>query len=808
MRSQDFELGRGVNMVAIVGLSAINGLGNTKEEIFAKLFSDLEVGTKPSYLSYAFDTSSALPDVSEVAWDCEEILRRLPFGQKSLKKLSRSSLLALYSVKEALEDAGDELAFIARHRIGIFCGTSLGGANDLEGLVTDYERNGKARGIHRALSGKLMNIVDEVADRFKITGPRSLISTACSSSSLAIKAASLKLKSGEIDAAIVIGVDPVTKLTLAGFHALGAQSKEKCRPFSIGEPGLMLGEGAAVLVLKAGSSTKAKWGWLGGAGVSLDGYHPTAPEPSGKFAKQAMLNALSEAGVSIEEVDAIYAHGTGTELNDLAETRAIQSTFGERAPQLEVLSTKGFTGHTLGGAGAVNAVMACLSLHNGRVPPTAGFLEPRKSHNLNYNFRSNKRCELKQILTNSFGFGGTNGSVLVSSTPSSDVNANQGRIFITGQGSLTPGGTDFDFLSSSENRPPFSFIKKTETNVSFSGRKSTGFHGLVDMNSDKVKAVLRRSPNQRKFDRLTSLAYVAGQLAMTSAGLKLTTREADSAAIVIGTDSGPMEVIQKFFSPLVDRSYKLGNPGLFPNSVANACLGWMATDFSIRGPSFMVWQAETSALGAIDISIDLLRSSSQNVQRVLCGGVDEYSTYLEKGYLDLNHILDKVPTDLESFRHGISGYFLAEGSVQFVLEKESAVAARKAKPLAEVFGSMSSGASIPGPHSFEKNGDKLVEFLDAAVKKFGHPDGIVTNQNGLRQLDNIFDQAFTAERWSKTPRFTPNFHFGYMRGASGALGVAQGIRIIQDCENCKLIFVVNISVGGLMSLVALGKVVS
>lgn len=296
-------------------------------------------------------------------------------------------------------------------RIGVFIGTSTAGILQTElayrqrdlasgALPAEYEYGPT----HNAFS-----VADYIRQRFQIEGPAMALSSACASSAKAFASAQRMLEAGVIDAALVGGTDSLCLTTLYGFHSLQLSSAQPCRPFDISRDGISVGEAAAfVLLTRAPAYLKGDDILLLGAGESSDAYHMSAPHPEGLGAKLAMQMALKAASLDAADIDYINLHGTGTPTNDRAESQAVTSLFGPTTP---CSSTKGATGHTLGAAGALEAVISVLCIRHGFMPGGVGTHHIDPMLTAHY-IRENRRAPLVHVLSNSFGFGGTNCSLI------------------------------------------------------------------------------------------------------------------------------------------------------------------------------------------------------------------------------------------------------------------------------------------------------------------------------------------------------------------------------------------------------------
>jgi len=297
------------------------------------------------------------------------------------------------------------------HRIGVFLGTSTSGTLQTE---LAYRRRGPDGALPQdflyASTHNPFSLGDFVRRSLALAGPAAVVSTACSSSAKVFGSAARLIETGVIDAAVVGGVDSLCLTTLYGFHALQLVARDPCRPFDVARDGISIGEAAAFALLEPlGSDAPPGTVRLTGIGESSDAYHMSSPHPEGLGARAAMLAALAEAGRRPEDIDYINLHGTGTPSNDAAEARAVASVFGTRVP---VSSTKGATGHALGAAGALEAVISALALRHAPAPAGINTTTPDPALAVDY-LTDNRAQELSCVLSNSFGFGGSNCSLLL-----------------------------------------------------------------------------------------------------------------------------------------------------------------------------------------------------------------------------------------------------------------------------------------------------------------------------------------------------------------------------------------------------------
>ena len=344
--------------------------------------------------------------------------------KKEVKKMDLFIHYALASAIMAIEDAQLKFEEAERNQIGTFIGTGMGGIPALEDSYKTLVEKGPGRISPFFIPSIITNLASgQIAMRYGLRGPNSCVATACATGNNAIGDSLELIRREAADVMIAGGSEAViTPLTIGGFSAMKALSTRNdephraSRPFDKGRDGFVMGEGAGVVILeelehalRRGARIYAE---LVGYGMSADAYHMTAPEPEGIGAITSMRLALEDAGLKPEEVDYINAHGTSTPVGDAAETRAIKQLFGDHAHRLAVSSIKSMTGHLLGAAGGVESLATILSVHYGLMPPTINYDEPDPECDLDYVPNKARQAEVRVALTNSFGFGGTNATLV------------------------------------------------------------------------------------------------------------------------------------------------------------------------------------------------------------------------------------------------------------------------------------------------------------------------------------------------------------------------------------------------------------
>ncbi|HEX2394668.1 MAG TPA: beta-ketoacyl-[acyl-carrier-protein] synthase family protein [Bacteroidales bacterium] len=327
---------------------------------------------------------------------------------------SRTAILGIIAAGQAIYQA--QLNEKSLEKCALISGTTIGGMDRTENFYKEFLKNKKGGKIAEVAGHDCGAGTEIIADYFGIGGFLSTINTACSSSANAIMLAARLIKQGKIKTALAGGVDCLTKFTLNGFNSLMILDREQCRPFDENRNGLNLGEGSAFLVLESEESVyndnKKILAEIKGYGNACDAFHQTASSPDGNGALLAMKLALETAGLDSNEIDYINTHGTGTKNNDLSEGIAIERLFGNNVPPCS--STKSYTGHTLGAAGAIEAVISILAIRNQCIFPNLNFSQKMQELKFTPASEMISQVTLRNVMSNSFGFGGNNSSLIIS----------------------------------------------------------------------------------------------------------------------------------------------------------------------------------------------------------------------------------------------------------------------------------------------------------------------------------------------------------------------------------------------------------
>ena len=409
--------------VVVTGLGAITPVGNTPEETWKNLVAG-KSGAAP--ITH-FDASKFK---TTFACEVKDLNINDYIDRKEARKIDRYTQLAMISAIQGIKDAGIDLEKEDKNRIGVVYGVGIGGIKTFEDEVTYYGQhlNEEPKFSPFFIPKMIADIASgQISICFGFHGPNYTTTSACASSTNALADAFNLIRLGKANIIVGGGAEAaICGCGVGGFNAMHALStrnddpEHASRPFSASRDGFVMGEGAGCLILEELEHAKARgakiYAEMVGEGMSADAHHITASHPEGLGAKLVMTNALEDAGLSPEDIDYINVHGTSTHVGDISEAKAIKDVFGKHAYDLNISSTKSMTGHLLGAAGAVEAMVCVLSVKNDIVPPTINHKEedkdPELDYNLNFTFNTAQKRTVRAALSNTFGFGGHNACVV------------------------------------------------------------------------------------------------------------------------------------------------------------------------------------------------------------------------------------------------------------------------------------------------------------------------------------------------------------------------------------------------------------
>jgi len=406
--------------VVVTGLGAVTPLGNNVQEYWKGLLE----GVSGANMITRFNTENFK---TKFACEVKNFNSEDYFDRKEVRKYDLFTIFALVAADEAVIDSGLNLEKINKDRVGVIFGSGIGGFNTFLSEVGDYF---KGNGMPRFNPFFIPKIISDIASghisiKYGFRGPNFATVSACATATNAIIDAYNLIRLGKAEVFVTGGSEAgICEPGIGGFNAMHALSTNNSefasasRPFDKTRDGFVMGEGGGALILEELDHAKARgakiYAELIGGGLSADAYHLTAPHPEGLGAILVMKNALEDAGIKPEEIDYINVHGTSTPLGDISESKAIKAVFGEHAYMLNISATKSMTGHLLGAAGAIEAIAAILATVYDIVPPTINYKVPDEKidQELNFTFNKAQKRKVNSALSNTFGFGGHNTSVI------------------------------------------------------------------------------------------------------------------------------------------------------------------------------------------------------------------------------------------------------------------------------------------------------------------------------------------------------------------------------------------------------------
>lgn len=406
--------------VVVTGLGALTPVGNTAKETWTNLL-DGKSGAGPIT---RFDASLFK---THFACEVKDFVPNDLLDRKEARRMDRFTQFGMVVADEAIADSGLDFEKENPDRIGVIWGSGIGGIDTFFDQVKGFVDNDLTPRFNPFLIPMMISDITpgRISMKHGLRGPNYTTVSACASSTNALIDSFNLIRLGKADVIVSGGSEAaINPVGMGGFNAMNALSTRNddpqtaSRPFDAERDGFVMGEGGAGIILEEYEHAKARgakiYAEMVGGGLSADAHHLTAPHPEGLGARNVMANAIEDAGLKPEDIDYVNVHGTSTPLGDIAETKAIQQVFGDHAYHLNISSTKSMTGHLLGAAGAVEAMASIMAIHTGMVPPTINHftddenLDPK----LNFTFHSAQEREVRAALSNTFGFGGHNASVL------------------------------------------------------------------------------------------------------------------------------------------------------------------------------------------------------------------------------------------------------------------------------------------------------------------------------------------------------------------------------------------------------------
>jgi len=649
---------------------------------------------------------------------------------------SRSDKLAWIAAREAIRQSGlaAPLAGARADRAAVLLGTTVAGILGTETMLDRLLRKQRHSFIP-ARYHECASATDLCARRFGARGPTATFSTACSAGALAIATAAELIENDEADVALAGGADSLSRLTLNGFGSLLLLDAEGCRPFDAARAGISLGEGAAMLVLEADETARARGARilarLSGWGASCDATHPTAPDAQGGGAAAAMQQALERGGLTPLDIGYVSAHGTGTPDNDVMEARALRRVFGDAAPPFA--SVKRFFGHTLAASGAIQAVVCVQALREQAAPGNLGFekMDPQIGLEPSRGFQSRR---LQHVLSNSFGFGGNNVVLVFSNAGSDPVSAAVRRprrpsampLAVLGAGLVSAGGHTMagvrNALAQGGATPSW-----LELAAPFPLGRMRGYT-CGDIGANEAIPAARR----RRLGHLQQMALLAAKRSLPQ-GLPAWLAP-DRVCAAIGTGLGCLGETAAFVENMLVNEERAPLAGRFANSVHNACASQLAIEFNLRGLNSTSTHREISFEAALWHGANELRQGRADM--ALAGAADELSPYAQAvgerwGWWDGNApAIRPFGRELKGRRRPLPG----EGAAVFTLVRDGQGPPPLARLRSVRFGRFAAPAG--GPPEAQGEAAWIRETLERDGVALASADLLLTGASGWPPWDD------------------------------------------------------------------------
>ena len=683
----------------------------------------------------------------------------------------RTAQMAAAAVAQALREAGlwdgGKLG-VAGERVALLLGSSHGGRAQLDRFVEagmDADDVDLARGVMERAAHHHQTAV--LATLFGVHGPVNTMSTACSSSGMAMAHGVELLRSGRVDVVIAGGADAFSKLTHAGFTALGAVANNgPCGPFGR-TIGMTLGEGSAFVVLERADNARERgaraWGELFGCGTSWDAHHLTTPEPSGDGMRRAIGDALALSGVHANEVDYINAHATGTRANDISETLAIKRVFEAVGPP-PISATKSFTGHMLGASSAIGFITGLSAMHSGKLPSTLNFVSGRPGCDLDYVPDALRLVEVKRFLSHSAAFGGAN-CVMAGGRHEEmrePVLASEAAIVISGLGVISPLGCDaasfFDALLTGQSAG--------------SAPEDTALAAHAPMLARVVGFDPRRhlpASHRARMSRITQYAVAAIEQALQDADLPANKRRSTGVGLMVGLCRGVATSYDAYLQSVRGAQWVHASPTAFPNLVMSSVGGQAAIAIGLKGVA-------STVVGGAEVALTLLSNAAEcllrrsDIDAIVVVAADELAPL----YLHLDH----------TRRGALPPLPPAEGAVALLLERRERAAARGARARAELVGWAQTFDAAVGP-ALATDGGWLEQAVRQALARAESAPQAVDLAFTLARAEVAYDKREAAV-WQRLFGDAPPAlsalagHTGVAEAAGGLYAAAAAIQALEQ----------------------------
>ena len=687
---------------------------------------------------------------------------------------------AIAAARQALQDAGIpwDRARI-RHDVGLVLATCNGGLASAEAeYAWKHGRSSRAFDERMNLHAQYFGFGKALANALGIGGETWVVTTACSSGTVALGLAQTLIQRGYYDTVLVGGADVLCVANVSGFDALKATAPGRMAPFSL-PSGLNIGEGGCFWVVESMEKALLRrarcLGRLAGHATTSDAYHPTTPDPRGQGVYRTLANALADSGLALGDIGCINGHGSGTDANDRAESRGV-AKFIDGHP-IPLVSTKSFFGHCMGVTGLLEATSQLLAMNAGFIPPTLNFREPRPGCTLDYVPNQARTKAYRAFISANYAFGGNNGAVVVTGwdMPAFPRQRSEERVVITGFGTVTSAGLGIP--QTLENLRKGAVCLSPVTRFPLRGARSKLVGQVGPFNASEIDRRL-------DFDGLNDIsrfAVAAGRLALGQAGLKLTPNNGDDAGVVMGVCNGPSEMghMDSVFS---SQSFA-ANVTSFSNITANSTAGWVSHALHLKGVNSSLSPGPHAGLQSLAYAYDALVENRARV--LLAGAADEVYAQTFYNYDGIGFLFaDEEEADYRLRPDSDRRKVLGEGAAMLCLETASSATSRNAPILAEMLGygmSMDAeGFLTPnlGPEGLTRAVRLALSRSRIQAAEIGllvwAPQGNRQDLKVLRAAEGIWGSDFPC-----LPLVTTTFNTGYIESASILVSLAAALAAME-----------------------------
>jgi len=680
---------------------------------------------------------------------------------------------AIAAARRAMQNSGlPSMNEEIRRDIALVLGTCNGGLSSAEAeYAWKHGRSFRPFDEIMNLQAQLYGFGKALASALKIGGETWVVTTACSSTTVAIGLAQTLINRGYYETVLVGGSDALCVANVSGFDAIKATSTARMSPFSV-PPGLNIGEAACFWVVenrqKALERGAVCHGKIVGHSTTSDAYHPTTPDPRGLGVARTLSGALADSGLSVSDIGCVNAHGSGTEANDRAETKGIAKFLGDRV--VPVVSTKSFFGHCMGVTGILEATSQLLAMNENFIPPTLNFSAARPGCHLDYVPNAIREARYDAFISANYAFGGNNAAVAIArSGAATPPRENKfARVVITGTGIVTALGLGIASTLRSLRREVVGMVPATRFPLHGQAAR------LIGQVPEFSAAQVDRRLDFSGLNPISKFAVAAGRLAFEDAGLKITPANGDDVGVVMGVCNGPSEMghMDSVFS---SENFAANIPS-FSNITSNSTAGWVSTQLYLKGVNASLSAGPHAGLQSLAYAYDAL--AERRGCAILAGAADEvygqtFYNYDGIGFLYSGEAETDYRLRLESEKRKVLG----EGAAMLVLETLETARARGAKIMGEVLGY---GMSMDAEGFLAANlgiaGLKHAISLALSRAAIG-PEKIgllVWAPQGNRQDEKVLKAAaeIFSERFSRLPLAATTFNTGFIESASILVSLA------------------------------------